>query len=189
MLAFIYTYPCSPNDKEFMSSVYCEYERLMYATVRRYVSNRHICEDIVQDCVEKLIKKVATLRKMERCNLAAYIVSTVRNTAINYLRHQGRELNHYGGSVDDLEPWECLSAVKSLDEIVILKEKAKSIAKIWSLLSEEDRFLLEGKYMLENTDAELALQLGCKPDSIRMKLTRVRRKALALMTKMDGDIL
>ena len=36
-------------------------------------------------------------------------------------------------------------------------------------------------------DAELADMLGCKKDSIRMKLTRARRRAFQLMTEEEGD--
>ena len=36
-------------------------------------------------------------------------------------------------------------------------------------------------------DTELADMLGCKKDSIRMKLTRARRRAFQLMTEEEGD--
>lgn len=41
--------------------------------------------------------------------------------------------------------------------------------------------VLEGRYFLELSDDELARQFGCKPGSIRVKLTRARRNALKIM--------
>lgn len=46
---------------------------------------------------------------------------------------------------------------------------------------------MEGKYILGYTDAELADMLGCKKSSVRMKLTRARRRAFQLMTEEEGD--
>ena len=42
-------------------------------------------------------------------------------------------------------------------------------------------------YMEDYKDAELADMLGCKKNSIRMKLTRARRRAFQLMTEEEGD--
>ena len=43
-----------------------------------------------------------------------------------------------------------------------------------------DRILLSGKYVFCHSDAELAQNLGCAPSSIRMKITRAKRKAMAV---------
>lgn len=53
--------------------------------------------------------------------------------------------------------------------------------RAWMALPEETRSLLAGKYLLGLSDAELAEQYGCRPDSIRMKLTRARRQALKIL--------
>ena len=186
MLVFISTYPCDENDREFIYKLYLDFERLMYATAKRYISDHLACEDIVQDSIEKLIKKINTLRSMERCVLGGYIVSTIRNTAINYLKRKGMEHEYYGGNVDFLEVEIHLSGKPSPDEVIILTEQKERIQKIWEVLTEEERFLLEGKYILGMTDQELGLQIGCKPDSIRMKLTRARRAALKTMINQEG---
>lgn len=41
--------------------------------------------------------------------------------------------------------------------------------------------VLEGRYFLGLTDEELAQLFGCKPGSVRVKLTRARRNALKIM--------
>ena len=75
----------------------------------------------------------------------------------------------------------------SLDKRIMLAEQKERLMQIWSSLPEEDRLLLEGKYILGYTDAELADMLGCKKSSVRMKLTRARRRAFQLMTEEEGD--
>lgn len=183
MLIFINTYPCSESDREFITRVYLDFERLMFATAKRYISDISVCEDIIQDSIVKLIKKTDLLRSMERCILSGYIVSTVRNTAINHLKHQGMENKYYGGGVDSVD--EDMTSLTT-DEIVTLTEQKEQIQKIWDRLADEDRLLLEGKYILGLTNQELGDQIGCKPESIRMKLTRTRRKALKMMVELEG---
>ena len=69
----------------------------------------------------------------------------------------------------------------SPEENLILTEQKHAFIKIWQELEQEDRFLLEGRYILRYTDRELAEEIGCQPNSVRMKLTRARRKVLKQM--------
>lgn len=137
----------------------------------------------MQDSVVNILRKVDTVRPMKKEVLAAYIAATVRNASINRLRRQGYEREHIQ------EDAECeldrLSTDISLEELAHLSERLDRLSGIWPELSPEDRFLLEGKYILGYTDRELAGEIACKPDSVRMKLTRARRNALSLL-KREG---
>lgn len=83
------------SDQEFISQLFANYERLMYYTVRKYISNPHQCEDIVQTCLEKLIERIQILKKLNDAALANYIVVTVKNTSINYLKRKDVEFSKY----------------------------------------------------------------------------------------------
>lgn len=186
MIVFLTAIECSPSDKDFIIQLYHDYNPLMFSVAKRYLSDPGVCEDVIQESLEKLIKKIEVLRPMERCILASYVVSTVRNTAINYLKLEGRIQRHQS-SLEERQDNECVSGQYSLDELFILKEQTSKLQAVWPLLSEEDRLLLEGKYILGYSAAELALQLGCKSDSVRMKMTRARRKAFNLMCEQEGE--
>ena len=64
-------------------------------------------------------------------------------------------------------------------------ERGKRLADALRRLAETDRILLEGKYLLEYSDETLAKQLGCRPASVRAKLTRARRRAFQLLKGED----
>ena len=51
------------------------------------------------------------------------------------------------------------------------------------LMAEKTRQLLEDKYVLNMSDAEIASALGVKPSSVRMLLTRARSKARKAIEK------
>ena len=66
-------------EKLFMHSLYNEFIGLMVMTAKKYESDPDEVDDIIQDSLLKLIPKISILQGLERCILAAYIVSTVRN--------------------------------------------------------------------------------------------------------------
>ena len=185
MISLIQTLPHKSNDEEFMLNLYLEYKNLMYSTAHKYVSNFQEMDDIIQDCLVSLYEKIDTLRPMPEKVLAGYIVSTVRNTAINKLKADEYEKQH---ATDYTE--ENIASQKNavpLETLFIMSERHYSLLRVWPKLSEENRILLEGKYILGYTDQELAQKLKCKASSIRMKLTRARRAALLLLSKDKGS--
>ena len=62
-----------------------------------------------------------------------------------------------------------------------LRDDLARIKSVWPALTEEQRFLLERKYLAGASDAELAEYLDCQPGSVRMKLTRARRRVMEIL--------
>lgn len=178
MITFICTQTTSPSDQEYMLWLYDEFKELMFFTARKYLLDSQAVEDIVHDSIVKLLRKVSVLRPMTQSMIAGYVASTVRNTAIDYLRKaktiESRQSEY---EVENLD------GIQSLDDLIVSREASLELRKIWSQLSITDQLLLEGKYILGYSDGELAAQLGCSDSSIRMKLTRARRRALAMLTQ------
>ena len=71
MLALLTAAIENPDDREFMTQFYLEYERLMYATVRKRLTDLEAAKDIVQECViQNLVFKAANaLHKCQLCCL------------------------------------------------------------------------------------------------------------------------
>ena len=165
------------SDREFLLWLYQEFSRLMFYTAQKYLADPHSQEEVVQESLKKLIEKVAVLRRLKRPALAGYVRATVRNTAIDLLKVQGRERERVVGQVLQTH------RTDSLDETVFCREEVQRLREIWPQLDGETRMLLERKYILGYENEELGRMLGCRTDSVRMKLTRARRKVLRLMGK------
>lgn len=168
----------------FMTNVYLEYERLMFILAGKYASNPFEKEEIVQTVLVRLWQKVDTLQQINPRAIASYIAVTIRNTAINYLRKRSKEeVRHVSldCTSEDLPELQDFPA----DARLLADEKKAAILRAYQSLALEDRFLLEGKYILRCSNEELAAQLNCKPDSIRMKLYRVRKRFLARLNEED----
>jgi RNA polymerase sigma-70 factor (ECF subfamily) len=173
------------DDQVFFLNIYKQFKRIMFYTVRKYVSDNAVVEDLVQDAIMKLIPKISTMRKLSRSALSAYIVITVRNISVNYLRHQRIvDMRCADSDFDEELDAEYQRHSPSAEEIILVKEKIGEFYKEFNKLSNKDRDVLLGKYVLGLTDKELAGMYGCKPDSIRMMLTRARRNALGTMKEV-----
>lgn len=169
------------DDRAFMQEVYQQNERLMYAIALKYASNTQDCEDIVHDTVEKLCKNIAKIKELPNSALRAYVVYAVRNTAINFRKHQStinRHIQQLSGDDSNSEYDQPESIIERIED---LQEKRTRLTKVWMQLTDAERELLYRKYVLEQTTEELAGIFQCSRDSIRMRLSRARRKSLRLM--------
>ena len=173
------------DDRAFMQEVYQQNERLMYAIALKYASNTQDCEDIVHDTVERLCKNIIKIKGLSNSALRAYVVYAVRNTAINFRKHQATINRHIQQLSDDDLSNEYDQPESIIERIEDLQEKRTSLTKVWMQLTDAEQELLYRKYVLDQTTKELAGIFQCSRDSIRMRLSRVRRKSLRLM-KGDG---
>lgn len=169
-----------------MNELYFEYERLMFFVAKQYASNLYEQEEIVQNALVQLLQKGDTLQKLEPNARASYIAVTLRNTAINYRRKLEREQQRQVSLETVPKATEELQ-LPPADTFLFHAENKRELLQAYKKLPEEDRYLLSGKYILHLSDEVMAQQLQCKPSSIRMKLTRARRKCLALLKK-EGTV-
>ena len=166
------------DDRAFMEALYRRYGRLMFAAARRCLNSGTEAEDAVQTALLSLLGRVEQLRTMGEAALAGYIRAAARNAALNILRDQERgERRREKLSQDPPEP------APTTDELLVLYERRSALRAVLERMRPEE--LLEGKYLLHRSDAELAEILGCQTDSVRMKLTRARRTALKMLREWE----
>lgn len=171
------------DDREFMASLYHRYNRLMYDTIIKITKNPHDTEDVVQNALVRLIDKIGLLQSRRRDQLANYIISTCKTTALDYIN---RSLPKNEISLEECgelpEPGTDSDYNDHTVELHLIKgEELEALHQILPQLDASIRCLLEGYYFLDKSMAELGEELGIKPDSVRMALARARRKAFELL--------
>lgn len=184
MLTYLLSTLDDPDDQAFLTQLYKDYYLLMFATAKKYLPNQADREDAVQASMEHLIHHAGKLRTMSHYALLSYLVTTVRNTCFNLITANVRKERHLAPLEDNPE-MDRIVDESSIEDLLTTLHRQDVMALVWSQLSEEEQFLLKGKYVIGYSDAELAASLGCRPDSIRMKLTRVRRKAVTLAAQQE----
>lgn len=167
------------SDLNYMENLYQEYYPLMASAAGKYVYGAQDREDAIQNAVICLTQKAALLRRLDRPVLASYIYHTVKHAAIDLRR--GREKTaQWEGPLEEME-WSSGVELRPAENSLLSQSQLLALREALDRLSPEERLLIEGKYFLEYDDKALARRLGCKPDSIRMMLTRARRRLLELL--------
>lgn len=173
------------DDREFMTFIYTQYQRLIYHTVWQITHDKWAADDIVQETLLHLIDKIPLLRSRERERQINYIISTAKNTAYNYMRTRKNvtifSFDEEMDSLSDDPIEEYLERQSVLDDLDCLR-------RVWSKLDLRSQYLLEGRYILEKPLDKMAEDLDMNPGSLRMFLTRAKRRAKALMlAEMAGE--
>lgn len=172
-----------PGERELFTQVFLDYHRLMFFEASKYVGEQHAKEDIVQNALLKAIEHSDDLKRIDPAKIPYWLVAITRNESISYLRHEAVIAKHSAGSLED-QP-DAFPEKAAADDLAALIDRKSAIGHIWSALSSAEQLLLSGRYVLGYTDAELSTVLGCRESSIRMMLTRARRRAAALL-KEEG---
>lgn len=173
-------------DREFMTTVYHKYCRLMFYVAVKYCAEEDVRQEIVQDCLVKLIEKADKLKTLTEDATAGYIAATVKNAAISRGKKDSR-IKQRVSSLEEIEDAAFAVSGREVEAYYDIHEGVLNLRRIWSKLSFEEQNLLEGKYILGYNDNELSKQLGTKPSSVRMKLTRARRHALKLIMEVEYE--
>lgn len=173
------------TSQVFVEQLYYKYSKLAYCVVGHYIERESDREDVVHDAFLKLIPKTELLQEMNETVLRTYVITTARNTAITRAKQEAKQKEQQISSDPESLFLSVADSIEALDELMIQRERMKYVRKIVNKLSPEDRFLIEAKYILGCSDADIAVELGVKPASVRMMLTRVRRKIIQQLIDID----
>jgi RNA polymerase sigma factor, sigma-70 family len=168
----------SDDDRAFMTQLYEKYHRLMYKEILTIVKNHADTEDVLHNTIVSLIRKIDTLRKFNERRLANYIITACKNTARNLFRNRKEILITF-------EELDEVADDSNIENFIVHVENLNMLAEVWPDLPERDKHLLEGKYILEKSDVEMSKELGISANSVRMYLSRARKRALKQMSAVS----
>lgn len=155
-------------DREYMLWLYERYVSYLFFAAGKFTDSQPDREDLVHDALLRLMKNVPVLRNLEPNALAGYLYLTVKSV---WLDRSNRELPQSEDVLDALASHEMEARSLARWDTEVLKQK----------LSRREWFLLQTKYIVGCTDAEIGGILGCSGASVRMMLTRARRHAKAIL--------
>lgn len=173
------------DDRAFMASLYQQHYPLMRHVAWGVLRDETLAGDMVNEAFLSLLCKISVLRALDGCTLRAYLVSTVRNVSINALTRRNRR-NAYAFLDDGSALDQAVSDEESPLDAVLRSAEIERLTDGLKRLPPRDRWLLEMKYFRKMNDAEIARQLKIGENSVRMYLTKARRKLGDLIGKDDS---
>lgn len=170
------------DQEAFFEWFYETYKRFVYKEASRYYENPSDIEDLTQEVWLSVGSQGKQLSTCTSAQHFSYLATVVRNKAISLLRkrHETLPLEYANNlSVDAFE--NLLTQIDRENAMVKFR-------KMWADVPAAERELLERKYFLQETDAEIAETMGIQKNSVRMALSRARKKALPFVKDMADYI-
>ena len=174
------------DDRAFITQVYLEYRKLMYAVAIDIVRDPQIAEDMVAASITEMIEGIALLRKMKTSRMRSYIAAVVRNNSIDYVRKRDRQ-GKYAFIPDDEEMINQIPAEGAVDDRLLQTVEIEILRKSVSMLPSRERILLQMKYMDDMDDKAIARTLNIGQDSVRAYLSRARKHLLQIVKEVDEN--
>ena len=159
------------SGESFFYSLYQRYRRFVLSEAWKYCSNHYDVEDLTQEVWLILVGRVDQLERYSHYQLCGYISVAVRNTAISMYRI--RRVEYPLSTAENLS----YDEATLLNDVFDRKLKVEIFRNVWGNVPIKERELLERKYVLSQNDNEIAQIMGIRKNSVRMYLTRARKKA------------
>ncbi len=161
------------------------YKDLVFTLALRMMKHTEEAEEAAQDTFIKVYKSLKKFKGDSK--FSTWIYRVAYNTCLDRLKKNKRQ--QYTVEINEYTEHQVKTLDNALDQIEA-KEKEQAIQDCLALLPSEDSFLLTLYYFEELSLEEIAKIVGLKPNNVKVKLFRSRKKlATILKSKLDNDII
>ena len=166
------------EDQVFFEAFYIENRNLIFYFASK-LAGTDGCEDLVHDTLVRLICHIPALRQISdnKRKVANYLFQTVQSEYID----QHRKIKHEKNLTVSIEDIQYQQPEEPLQELEATMEKAQELDMVKEGLTEQEWMLLHRRYILGYSAEELGQFKGCSSSSIRMALSRTRKKAKKIL--------
>jgi RNA polymerase sigma factor (sigma-70 family) len=165
------------NPKGF-SYFISEYKNMAYSIAFRIVTNKEDAEEIVQDSFVRAYKSLRKFRRDSKFSTWFYRIVVNRALSVRSSKKQLNEIDIDG--IAEVNPEQVGSVYMDLDK----SERQKFINSALEKLPEEDSMLLILYYLDENSIEEISGITGIKPENVKMRLSRARKRMFIALEKI-----
>jgi len=161
------------------------YKDLVYTLSFRMMKNREEAEEVAQDTFIKVYKSLTKFKGDSK--FSTWIYKVAYNTCLDRLKKNKRQQRTV--AIDEYTEHQVKTLDNALDNIEE-QEKKQTIKNCLALLPSEDSFMLTLYYFEELSLDEISKITGLKPNNIKVKLFRSRKKlATILKQQLEPEII
>jgi len=157
------------GDRAAFGALYDRFSTPLYSLALKMLSNEAEAQDLLQEVFLSLWQK-APLFRAERGSAFTWMVSQVRNRAIDRIRSRRRRGEILDAHAPEFEP--SGSATASSAENAEAGERAREVRSALAQLTEEQRQVLRLAYFEGLTQAEIAAKLAEPLGTIKARASR-----------------
>lgn len=170
-------------EQEFLEQIYSRYHVYVCWLARSKCSKGVDVEEIVQNTWEALCEKWEVLAGLPTEKQTAYISSTVTNCVRMAVRKKKvktcslESIGQYG-----------YNGTQVLERMFDHGMLISNFREAWKQVEPDVRELLERRYILEQTDAQIAAAMQLKQEHVRVYIFRARKAARKTMLKYNHTL-
>jgi RNA polymerase sigma-70 factor (ECF subfamily) len=166
------------GDRAAFAALYDRFATRLYSLALKILVNETEAQDLLQEVFLSLWQKAPQFQA-NRGSAFAWMVSQVRNRAIDRLRSRRRRGELLEAHAPELEP--SGSATTSSAENAVMGERAREVRSALGQLSEEQRQVLRLAYFEGLTQAEIAAKLSEPLGTIKARAARGLARLRAIL--------
>ena len=172
------------DDRAYMTRLYREYRALMLKTAWEYSEDSGTVDDIVSESCIALIRHLEKLKAMEKGAIRAYIVTTVRNKAVDELRRQNLRQKIFVSLDEDAV--DSVAGLAAFERKLNLRQEMDAVKEAIAMLPAAEQDVLRLKFFQHLSDKEIAAQMEIPETKVRTLIRRAR-KQLKQMLYGEGE--
>lgn len=169
------------RNEAALQEIQTAYGKLCYKLANDILNNREDSEECVNDMLLKVWK---TIPPNHPDSLLAYVITIIRNTAVNRylaLKTQKRGGKQFETAWEELET--TLESDENLNDTVDLHELTHQIEVFLDTLSPQTRKVFLRRYYMSESIAEVSEACGMSESAVKISLMRTREKLKAYLRK------
>ena len=156
------------TDRAKIELLYKSYYHFMIASAMRCVHDEHVAQDIVHQCILRLIRHLETIDLNKPLITKSYLFVTVKNAATDHLR---REEKRPASNPDSTESSQ-VDPSPSPVEVLISNEGYDFLVQCIDSLSDTYKDVLRLKYINKLKESEIAEALGLSAKTVSVRIVR-----------------
>lgn len=171
------------QETDSLEHFYTRYQRFVYKLAWSGCHRPSDVEDVVQNTWEALCTKYKTIQRLSSPQQVMYITVTVKNI----IRMDARKKKLDTCSLESISGLGYDGTV-ILEHLMDRKIMLENFRIVWQEVNPAVREILERKYILDQTDAEIASAMQIKPNSVRTYLSRARKAAQSVLIQHSQQL-
>lgn len=165
----------SQSEKDKFEQIYNKYKRLMLYKAYGILKDSMLAEDAVSEAFIRIYKNLEKIEDTEAKQTVAFVMTIVRNTAINLLNKQKKNvmLDFDAQQEDSFD----------LEQHVLGKITAEQVTILVERLGDEMRDVFILKYAYDLPHKEIAGLLSITENHVTVRLHRARKRMAKLLVE------
>jgi len=161
------------------------YKDLVFTLALRMLKQREEAEEVSQDVFIKVFRSLTKFKGDSK--LSTWIYKIAYNSCLDALKKTKRKYQEI--SIDKFEGYE-IESIDNAFEMLVKEEREETIKWCIQQLSGEDSSILTLFYFEELSLDEISKIIGLKPNNVKVKLHRARKRlAIIMKEKLEPEII